>query len=294
MMKIAVIGTGYVGGTLTRCFSKLGHNVSITNLNNDNSSEILAIQTGANLKSIMEVADEAEVVIISIPIENIPTLPPGFLEKTAPGAAIIDTTNYYPLLSGNLIEPIEMGMTESHWVELQINHPVIKAFNTIPWFDLTSGLSKDNPRRLATPIAGDDPVAKNVVCKLVDELGFDAVDAGGLEHSWRQQLGTSAFFAELDASDLRIALSEALPERGYGIKAIHLSDNELKAEQEINSFFYKEIVRAVHILMEYNDLTEAEAMKSLCIHITTGNMLAHEILDCIFENKRLHKAQLSL
>ncbi|WP_438495276.1 HAMP domain-containing protein [Paenibacillus sp. IHBB 3054] len=193
-----------------------------------------------------------------------------------------------------LIEPIEMGMTESHWVELQINHPVIKAFNTIPWFDLTNGLSKDNPRRLATPIAGDDPVAKKVVCKLVDELGFDAVDAGGLDHSWRQQLGTSAFFAELDASDLRIALSEAIPERGYGIKAIHLSDNELKAEQEINSFYYKEIVRAVHILMEYNDLTEAEAMKSLCIHITTGNMLAHEILDCIFENKRLHKAQLSL
>jgi predicted dinucleotide-binding enzyme len=99
-------------------------------------------------------------------------------------------------LRDGLIEPIERGMAESRWVEQQIKHPVIKAFNAIPWYNLTKGLPSGTPGRLVTPVAGDDSVAKAVVLELVEELGFDAVDAGGLDESWRQQPGTPAYCVE--------------------------------------------------------------------------------------------------
>ena len=69
------------------------------------------------------------------------------------------------------------------------------------------------PGRIALPVAGDDAAAKAVVLRLVDELGFDGVDAGGLDKSWRQQPGTPVYTADLDAEGVRRALSEARSER---------------------------------------------------------------------------------
>jgi 8-hydroxy-5-deazaflavin:NADPH oxidoreductase len=81
-------------------------------------------------------------------------------------------------------------MTESRWVAQQLNRPVVKAFNNIYARHLMElGQPKGTPGRIALPVAGDDGEAKTVVLQLVDELGFDGVDAGGLDESWRQQPG---------------------------------------------------------------------------------------------------------
>src|SRR4051812_50091856 len=65
--------------------------------------------------------------------------------------------------------------------------------------------------RIALPVAGDDSAAKAVVLRLIDELGFDGVDVGGLDESWWQQPGTPVYTADLDAEGVRRALSEAGP-----------------------------------------------------------------------------------
>ena len=69
------------------------------------------------------------------------------------------------------------------------------------------------PGRIALPVAGDDERSKAIVLKLVDELGFDGVDAGGLDESWRQQPGTPVYAADFDAEGVRQALGKASKER---------------------------------------------------------------------------------
>jgi 8-hydroxy-5-deazaflavin:NADPH oxidoreductase len=75
------------------------------------------------------------------------------------------------------------------------------------------GRPKGTAGRIALPVSGDDEAAKAIVLKLVDELGFDGVDAGGLHESWRQQPGTPVYTKDFDAEGVRRALSEAKKER---------------------------------------------------------------------------------
>jgi hypothetical protein len=99
-------------------------------------------------------------------------------------------------------------------VQQQLGHPVIKAFNNIyAGHLLTKGTPRDTPGRVALPVAGDDPKAKEVVMDLVDQLGFDPVDDGTIADSWRQQPGTPVYGKDFDAAGVQRALGEASPDR---------------------------------------------------------------------------------
>jgi len=99
-------------------------------------------------------------------------------------------------------------------VAQQLGRPVIKAFNNIYARHLLElGRPKGTAGRIALPVSGDDEAAKAIVLKLVDELGFDGVDAGGLAESWRQQPGTPVYARDFDAEGVRRALSEANKKR---------------------------------------------------------------------------------
>jgi predicted dinucleotide-binding enzyme len=125
----------------------------------------------------------------------------------------VDTGNYYPQRDGR-IAGIEEGMTESRWVATQLGRSVIKAFNTMNYKRLPErGRPKGTPGRVALPVAGDDQRAKQIVMRLVDELGFDPIDDGGLDDSWRQQPGTPVYDIDRDAEGVKHALREASPER---------------------------------------------------------------------------------
>jgi hypothetical protein len=91
---------------------------------------------------------------------------------------------------------------------------VIKAFNNIYAEHLRDlGRPVGTAGRIALPVAGDEDAAKAVVLRLVDELGFDGVDAGGLDESWRQQPGTPVYGTDFDAAGVRRALSQASRDR---------------------------------------------------------------------------------
>jgi predicted dinucleotide-binding enzyme len=218
-MKIGIIGAGNIGGNLTRRFAALGHEVSVANSRGPETLTELAQETGASAVPAGEAAAGAEVLVITIPEKNVPDLPAGILEGLAPGAVVVDTGNYYPQRDGK-IEAIENGTTESRWVAEQLGHPVVKAFNGIYAAHLlTEGKPVGSPGRIALPVAGDDPAAKAVVIGLLDQLGFDGVDAGGLDDSWRQQPGTPVYGADLDADGVKLALAEARPERPASFRA---------------------------------------------------------------------------
>ncbi|GAA3020329.1 hypothetical protein Sfulv_58060 [Streptomyces fulvorobeus] len=212
-MKIGIIGAGNIGGNLTRRLTALGHDVSVANSRGPETLTGLAEETGARPVTVGEAARDAEVVVVTVPLKAVPALPEDILDGAAPGAVVIDTGNYYPQRDGR-IDAIENGLPESRWTEQQIGHPVVKAFNgTYAQDILDRGRPQGTPGRQALPVAGDDPAAKRTVRELIDELGFDTVDAGGLDESWRQQPGTPVYGNQGDVDAVVKALAEASGER---------------------------------------------------------------------------------
>lgn len=218
-MKIGIIGAGNIGGTLTRRFRALRHDVSVANSRGPETLAALATETGATPVSIAEAARNKDVVVVTIPLKNVPALPNGLFAAAPRDMIIVDTCNYYPQRDGR-IEAIETGTAESRWVAQQLGRPVVKAFNNIRAKDLLErGRPKGEAGRIALPVAGDDAAAKSIVLGLVEELGFDGVDAGPLDESWRQQPGTPVYATNLDADGVRRALSDAQTERPAGFRA---------------------------------------------------------------------------
>lgn len=213
-MKIGIIGAGHIGGTLTRRLRTLGHDVSVANSRGPETLTALAAETGAHAVSVSEAARGKELVIVSIPERRIPELPRDLFAEADGDTVVVDTGNYYPQQRDGRIGAIESGTTESRWVAEQLGRPVVKAFNNIYASHLLErGRPAGEAGRIALPVAGDDDRAKAVVLGLVDELGFDGVDAGVLDESWRQQPGTPVYGTDLDREGVRRALAEARAER---------------------------------------------------------------------------------
>jgi len=213
-MKIGIIGTGNIGSALTRHFTRLGHDVVVANSRGPETLADLAKETGAKPVQVLEVPRGRDLVVVTIPEGKIPELPRGLFKDAPPNLIVIDTGNYYPRQRDGKIEGIENGLIESRWVEQQLGHPVIKVFNNIYAEHLAKrGKPPGTPSRIALPVSGDDAKAKQVVMDLVNAMGFDPVDAGGLDESWRQQPGTPVYATDFDAAGVRRALGQARPER---------------------------------------------------------------------------------
>ncbi|RSS76743.1 NADPH-dependent F420 reductase [Streptomyces sp. WAC06614] len=214
-MKIGIIGAGNIGGNLTRRLTALGHEVAVANSRGPASLKALAEETGATPVTAAEAARGASVVIVTVPLKAVPDLPARLFEDAAEGFAVIDTNNYYPRQRDGRISGIEdEGLTESRWTEQQVGHPVVKAFNGTYAQDLLDRpRPAGDPERIAVPVAGDDQAAKKTVRALIDELGFDTVDAGGLDDSWRQQPGTPVYGLRAGVAAVTEALAQASPNR---------------------------------------------------------------------------------
>jgi 8-hydroxy-5-deazaflavin:NADPH oxidoreductase len=193
--------------------------LSIANSLRPETLAALSSETGARAVTPEQAARAGEVVIVTIPMKNIPQLA-GLFDGVPKDVVVVDTGNYYPQQRDGRIDEIEEGATESRWVSRQLGRPVVKAFNNIYAQHL---LERGKPRgaagRIALPVAGDDRRAKDVVIRLLDQLGFDGVDAGSLDESWRQQPGTPVYGTDLEAAGVRKALTEAKPERGPAFRA---------------------------------------------------------------------------
>ncbi|MEV0715881.1 NAD(P)-binding domain-containing protein [Asanoa sp. NPDC050611] len=204
-MEIGIIGAGHIGGTLARRLGALGHSVLVANSRGPESLEQLEREPGVTAGTIAQATDH-DLVIISIPTRAVPELP----RDAFAGKIVVDTDNYYPQRDGRIAE-IDRGTPSSRWTADHLTGArVVKAFNTINFRPLgEAGVPAGTPGRIAVPVAGDDAEATRVVSELVEALGFDAVDGGTLDDSWRQEPGTPVYNANLDAPAARAAIAEA-------------------------------------------------------------------------------------
>lgn len=207
-MKIGIIGAGNIGSTVARKLAASGHAVKIAHAGGPESLQELATKIGATAVAAGDAVKDVDVIVLSVPLSACADLA-GVFQEAPSNVIVVDTSNYYPFRDSAIAE-IDGGKPESGWVGERIGRPVVKTWNAALAETLANrGRPAGQPGRLALPVAGDDTGAKAIVMKLVDETGFDPVDAGEVAQSWRQQPGTPAYCTELAAAGLATALQSA-------------------------------------------------------------------------------------
>ena len=192
----------------------LGHSVEVENSRGPDSLAAFAAESGAIAVNLEQAVADKDLIVVSIPMKAIPALPAGLFANVPAGVPVIDTGNYYPRERDGRIGPIEDGKTEARWVADTIGHPVVKVFNNIYFKNLADGgRTKGAADRVALPVSGDDAGHKAKVIALLDALGFDAVDNGGLDDSWRHQPDTPAYTGNKDIAGVKAQLAAASPVR---------------------------------------------------------------------------------
>ncbi|GAB2958943.1 NAD(P)-binding domain-containing protein [Streptomyces pseudoechinosporeus] len=207
-MRIAVIGAGAIGGNLARKLSAAGHDVQVAGARGPEVVPDDVLESGARAATPAAAVQDKDVIVLSIPFGRVPEL--AGLFASVPGeTVVIDTSNYYPHLNGQ-IEAVDNGQVESLWVTEHLGRPVVKAWNAaLAGTQQTKGVPAGTPGRIAIPVAADSDEARRVAMRLVDDTGFDPFDAGAPADSWRQQPGMPAYCTELTLKELEPALAAA-------------------------------------------------------------------------------------
>ncbi len=187
------IGSGHIGSTVARLAIAAGHHVVMSNSRGPETLTDLVDKLGprARAATAAEVTGAGDVVVVSIPLRNRQDIPTAELR----GKVVIDTMNYYPQRDGDIPELDDESTTTSELLQAQLPESrVVKAFNNI-FFGHLAALARPagSTERSALAIAGDDPDAKRLVTRLLDEIGYDTVDLGPLAEGWRIQRDTAAY-----------------------------------------------------------------------------------------------------
>jgi predicted dinucleotide-binding enzyme len=207
-MKIGIIGAGNIGANAARLFVKAGHEIAIANSRGAETLKDLVAGLGdqAQAVSVEEAAKFGEIVFISIPFGKYKTLPPDVFD----GKIVVDSNNYYPDRDGIFAELDDNKTTSSEMLAEHLRGArVVKGFNTIQFEHLkTQGdVNLPTEERRAIFVAGDDAEAKKSVARLIEEIGFAAVDTGNLRDGGStQEPGTALYNRELTANDARALL----------------------------------------------------------------------------------------
>jgi predicted dinucleotide-binding enzyme len=209
MATIGLIGAGHIGSQVARLAVANGHDVVLSNSRGPESLAPLVAELGprARAATAADAARAGDIVVVTIPLKSYRSVP---VEPLA-GKIVIDTNNYYPARDGNIPELDNESTTTSELLQAHLpTSKVVKAFNHIYASQITTdGRPAGTPNRRALVIAGNDAEAKATVTRLLDQFGFDVVDAGPLKESWRIQRDTPGYGPRRNAEELKKDLADA-------------------------------------------------------------------------------------
>ncbi len=209
MPTIGLIGAGHIGSQVARLAVAAGYDVVLSNSRGPETLSALVSELGrkATAGTPTEAALAGDIVVVTVPLKNYRDVP----VEPLTGKVVIDTNNYYPERDGHIPELDNESTTTSELLQAHLpKAKVVKAFNHIYASELTThGQPAGSRNRRALVIAGDDPAAKAIVTRLLDEFGFDTVDAGPLKEGWRIQRDTPGYGPRRTAVELRQDLAAA-------------------------------------------------------------------------------------
>ena len=209
MTTIGLVGAGHIGSQVARLAIARGYSVVISNSREPETLAALVAELGprARAATAVDAAQAGDIVVVTLPLKNYRQVP---VEPLA-GKVVIDTNNYYPERDGHIPELDNESTTTSELLQAHLpTSKVVKAFNHIAAAQLTTdGQPPGSKGRRALVIAGDDGGAKATVTHLLDQFGFDTVDAGPLKEGWRIQRDTPGYGPRRTAGELRGDLAAA-------------------------------------------------------------------------------------
>jgi predicted dinucleotide-binding enzyme len=209
MTTVGIIGAGQIGSQVARLAVANGHHVVISNSRGPGTLASLVAELGeqARAGTVADAAKAGDIVVVAVPLKAYRTVP---VEPLA-GKIVIDTMNYYPQRDGHIRELDAEETTTSELLQAHLpKSKVVKAFNHIYASQITTdGKPSGTPNRRALVIAGNDREAKATVTRLLDQFGFDVVDVGPLNESWRIQRDTPGYGPRRTAEQLRADLANA-------------------------------------------------------------------------------------
>lgn len=209
MTTIGFIGSGHIGSTLARLAIDAGHDVVMSNSRGPETLADLVAELGPHARAATpdEAGRAADIAVVTVPLRAVGSVPVAPLE----GKVVIDTNNYYPQRDGQIPELDDESTTTAELLQAHLpTSRVVKAFNHIRFGDLaTQGQAAGTTGRRALAIAGDDAEAKATVAALIEDFGYDVLDAGPLAEGWRFQRDTPGYIVRLDRAQLAAALGSA-------------------------------------------------------------------------------------
>jgi predicted dinucleotide-binding enzyme len=209
MTTIGIIGAGHIGSAVARKAVELGYDVVISTSRGAETLTELATELGpkARAATSAEAAEAGDFAVVTVPLKNYRDIP---VEPLA-GKIVIDTNNYYWERDGHIPaldngEATTSGLLQEHLP----GSKVAKGFNHIMASQIgTDGTPSGTPDRRALATASDYPEAAELVTRLYDEFGFDTVNIGLLDDSWRVERDRPAYVIRQNEAELKENLAQA-------------------------------------------------------------------------------------
>jgi 8-hydroxy-5-deazaflavin:NADPH oxidoreductase len=209
--RIAVLGAGHTGPVIARVATEAGYQASIAASGDPEKIELIAqvLAPGAKPRWAADAVDEADIVVLAIPLHRFAALDPALAARMA-GKLVVDTMNYWPPVDGvqEIFEDREHGSSEI--VQRRLDRStVVKTLNHIGYHELDDQRRPaGSPERRALGVAGDDPYAVDVVAELIERVGYDAVRLDSLDAGRLLQPGGPVFGVPLSRAEFQLATHE--------------------------------------------------------------------------------------
>lgn len=207
--RLGILGVGKVGTTLARLAMGAGYDVDIAGSGAASDIELIVDFTarGAHALTTAEVVDGSDVILLATPLHRYRTLPVDLLA----GKIVVDAMNYWVAANGTLDEFERAREGTSDIVSRFLTRSrLVKTLNHIGYHEMeTDGRPAGAPDRRALAVSSDDADAKTVVTAILEDFGFDGVDAGSLAQGRLFEPGSEIFEGSHDAAALRVLIADA-------------------------------------------------------------------------------------
>ncbi len=205
-MKIGVIGSGHIGGTIGGLWVKAGHKVLFSSRHPEELKSLVAdLGALARAGTVAQAITFGDVLFIAVPYGALPQIGRDY-GAALKGKIVLDACNATRARDGAITDEVErngIGVTSQKYLP---GTRLVRCFNTLNYGIFAREAHRPDPK-LAIPIAGDDAEAVRVAEGLIRDAGFDPVLVGGLKAASRFQMGGPGFHQEATAAELRQKLS---------------------------------------------------------------------------------------
>jgi len=207
-LRIGVIGSGRIGGTIGGLWVKAGHPVLFSSRHPDEIKDLVAgLGPLASAGTVTQAIVFGDALFVAVPYGALPQLGQDYGDALK-GKIVLDACNATTTRDGAVADEVEhngIGITSQKYLP---GTRLVRAFNTLSYTIFAREANRPDPR-LAIPIAGDDPEAVRVAAGLVGDAGFDPVVVGKLADARRFQRGAPGYGQAVTAVELKQKLSLA-------------------------------------------------------------------------------------